>query len=310
MEEYDVFIESEYQIAATLSLPSNGEEKYPVVIMVHGSGPVDRNENAKRLKINAFKELSELATEEGFAAIRYDKRGIGKSKGDYFETGFFDLVDDAVKVVEFAKKHPKIDENKIYLLGHSEGCLVSPVVHHRLSVQGMVLLAPSAEPLAETTAWQREQMKDDMRTMKGFQGWLLRVIKADKKLEKMNEKMTDKLKRTDAPTIRYKGQKINAKWNREHEHFDVREYLKEVDCPILAITGSKDVQVKSEHLEVISTLVQGECDTYIIEGMTHILRKTFVDYRISSVINDYKNQVKKPIDQELRNLTASWLRKQ
>ncbi|MGA9288193.1 MAG: alpha/beta hydrolase [Anaerobacillus sp.] len=310
MEEYDVFIESEYQIAATLSFPSNEEEKYPVVIMVHGSGPVDRDENAKRLKINAFKELSELATEVGYASLRYDKRGIGKSKGDYFETGFFDLVDDAVKVVEFAKKHPNINENKIYLLGHSEGCLVSPIVHLRLPVQGMILLAPSAEPLGDTTAWQREQMKDDMRTMKGFQGWLLRAINADKKLEKMNEKMSDKIRGTDAKTIRYKGQKINAKWNREHENVDVREYLQDIDCPVLAITGSKDVQVKSEDLKVISALVQGECDTYIIEDMTHILRKTSVDYRISNILKDYKNQVKKTLDQELRNLIADWLRKQ
>ncbi len=184
-------------------------------------------------------------TGEGYATLRYDKRGIGESKGDYYQTGYYDLIDDAVDVVNFAKSLESIDEERIYLLAHSEGCLVSPVVHTRTTVQGMILLSPSAEPLAETTTWQRSQMKEDMQTLSGFQGGLLRFIKADKKLDKM----TRKIKRTDAPTIRYNGQKINAKWNREHEKFEVRDYLKEVECLVIAITGSKNVQVKKEQVK-------------------------------------------------------------
>ncbi len=98
--------------------------------------------------------------------------------------------------------------------------------------------------------------------------------------------MSDEIRRTNAPTFRYKGQKINTRWNREHENVDVRKYLQDVDCPLLAITGSKDVQVKREHVKVMLGLAQGECNTYIIEDMTHILRKTLVDYCISNILKD------------------------
>lgn len=310
MTECDVTIKSENEISATLSLPSGSKEKYPAIIMIHGSGPVDRDENAKKLKINTFKEMTALALEEGFATIRYDKRGVGESKGDYYRAGFFDFIEDAVAVVNFVKSHRSIDENRIFLLGHSEGCLVAPVIYDRVPVQGMILLSPSAEPLGETTEWQREQMKRDMQTMGGFQGWLLRLIKADQKLDKMNEKLTRKIKGTDAPVIRYNGQKINAKWNREHEHFDVREYLTKVECPVLAITGLKDVQVKSEQAEIVCALVQGKCESHILPDVTHLLRKTVVPDRFSSIMNDYKNQVKQPIDPEIMQLVSDWLRKQ
>ena len=309
MVECDVIIESEKQISATLSLPSGSGEQYPAVIMIHGSGPIDRNENAKKLKMNTFKEMAALSNEEGFATIRYDKRGVGESKGDYYKAGFFDFIEDAVAVVNFVKSHRSIDENRIFLLGHSEGCLVAPVVHDRVPVQGMILLSPSAEPLGETTAWQREQMKRDMQTIDGFQGWLLRLIKADQKLDKMNEKLTEKIKGTDADVIHYNGQKINAKWNREHEHFDVREYLTKIDCPVLTISGMKDVQVKSEQAEVVCNLVKGECESHILPDVTHLLRKTEVPDRFSSIMNDYKNQVKQPIDPELKQLVSDWLRK-
>lgn len=82
-------------------------------------------------------------------------------------------------------------------------------------------------------------MKKDMQIIDGFQGWLLRLLRADKKLDNMNHKLTNKIKRTDAPVIRYNGQKINAKWNREHEHFDVRNYFKKLTAPLLLLLKRK-----------------------------------------------------------------------
>ncbi|WP_286885790.1 hypothetical protein [Aneurinibacillus sp. UBA3580] len=73
------------------------------------------------------------------------------------------MIDDAVAAVEFAKTHPHIHHEQIILLGHSEGAIIAPAVHKRSSVQGMILFAGTAEPLAETTAWQREQMKNEIK---------------------------------------------------------------------------------------------------------------------------------------------------
>ncbi|MEH6995604.1 CocE/NonD family hydrolase [Neobacillus drentensis] len=94
-KEFEVTIPGQFPLAATLTIPEGSNEKYPLVLMVHGSGQTDRDSNAKGMPMNIFKELSEVAATEGFASIRFDKRGVGASKGDYYETGVQDLIDDA-----------------------------------------------------------------------------------------------------------------------------------------------------------------------------------------------------------------------
>ena len=309
--EQEVTIPARYPLAATLTLPTSPEgtadAKLPVVVMVHGSGDLDRDENTKRLRINAFKELSDAIAPLGFATLRYDKRGVGKSGGSFLEAGFFDLVDDAEAAARFARAHPALDPERVLLLGHSEGCMVAPEVHARSPVQGMILLAPCAEPLADTTAWQREQMYEDLRTLKGFSGWLVRLLKVENKIRKMNDDMIAAIRGSDAPVVKYKGKKINAKWQREHESFDVRIPLRETSCPVLAIAGDKDVQAKPEHAQAVCDLAQGPCESLVIADMTHLLRKTSKELRFSAIFNDYRNQVKQPIEPELTAAVARWL---
>nr|WP_263323360.1 alpha/beta hydrolase [Neobacillus sp. Marseille-Q6967] len=307
-KEIEVTIEGQYLLAATLTLPEGGLEKYPLVVMVHGSGPIDRDSNAKGMPMNVFKELSDLVVAEGFASIRYDKRGVGASKGDYYETGVYDLIDDAQAVLEFAKEHPNIEPENVILLGHSEGSILAPFVNEKVPVNGMILLAGTAEPLAETMKWQREEMMKDIKSVKGFQGWLLRVLKVDEKITKMNDALFKALQASDEPVIKYKGKKINAKWNREHTQFDVSQSLQKVTCPVLAITGTKDVNVKVSDLEKIRALVQGECETHNIQDMTHMLRKTDVEYSMSKIMNNNKKSIKQPVDSELKDKIIVWLR--
>jgi uncharacterized protein len=298
---FEVTIPGQFPLAATLTIPESSNEKYPLIVMVHGSGPTDRDSNAKRMPMNIFKELTDVVASEGFASIRYDKRGVGASKGDYYETGVQDLIDDAQAVLEFAKKHPNIDPENVILLGHSEGSILAPFVYEKVPVEGIILLAGTAEPLADTMKWQREAIMNDVRSVKGFQGWLLRLLKVDKKITKMNDDLIKALLASDEPVIKYKGKKINAKWNREHIQFDVSQPLQKITCPVLAITGTKDVNVKVSDLEKIKTLVQGECETHIIQDMTHLLRKTDVEYSISKIMNHYKKSLKQPIDAELKD---------
>jgi uncharacterized protein len=306
--EYEVMIPGQFPLAATLTIPEGSSEKYPLVVMIQGSGPTDRDSNAKGMPMNIFKELSEVVAVEGFASIRYDKRGVGASIGDYYETGVQDLIDDAQAVVEFAKKHPNIDQENVILLGHSVGSILTPFVNEKVPVDGIILLAGTAEPLADTMTWQREAIMNDIRSVKGFQGWLLRLLKVDKKITKMNNDLIKALLASDEPVIKYKGKKINAKWNRDHIHFDVSQPLQKVTCPVLAITGAKDVNVKVCDLEKIKTLVQSECETHIIQDMNHLLRKTDVEYSISKIMNHNKKSLKQPIDAELKDKISNWLR--
>lgn len=306
-QEQEIIIPGTYSLSGILTLPQQDREKHPVVVMIHGSGDIDRDGNAKQLHINVFKQLSDAIVEKGFATLRYDKRGVGQSEGDFYETGLFDLIDDAAAAVSFAKNHPQIDGERIILLGHSEGSILAPAVSKRIAVQGMILIAGTAEPLADTTAWQREQMKRDIESKKGFGGWLLRLLNVSGKIDKMNNELLQKIHSTEEAIVIYKGKKINAKWNREHEQYDVREYLKEVSCPVIAITGTKDVQVHPEHAREICNIVQGTCESYLIEDMTHILRKTNAEAHMDTIIKDYRRQAREPVEQELKEKITAWL---
>ncbi|WP_257009310.1 alpha/beta hydrolase [Bacillus sp. 7884-1] len=124
----------------------------------------------------------------------------------------------------------------------------------------------------------------------------------------MNDDLLKALLASDEPVIKYKGKKINAKWNREHIQFDVSQPLQKITCPVLAITGTKDVNVKVSDLDKIKTLVQGECETHIIQDMTHLLRRTDVEYSISKIMNHYKKSLKHPMDSELKDIISNWLR--
>lgn len=305
--EREITVENAYSLAGTLTIPNREHKQHPIVVMVHGSGAVDRDENVKGLHMNVFNQLSEFFATIGFATLRYDKRGVGESGGDFYETGLFDLIDDAVSVITFAKALPEIDPNKVILLGHSEGSMIAPAISKKADVQGMILLAGTAEPLEETSARQRQQVKEELSRKKGMSGALLRLFKVPERIEKTNDKLMNKILKSDEQVIRYLGKKVNAKWFREHHQYDVREHLVDVTCPVLAITGTKDVQVRPSHAKKICELVQGECEHILIEHMTHVLRKTAVTPSILNVVKDYKKQVKEPLDNELLDSIRTWL---
>ncbi|WP_413382126.1 alpha/beta hydrolase family protein [Alkalihalobacillus sp. 1P02AB] len=296
-------------LAALLTIPEIKRRKHPLIIMIHGSGPLDRNGNATWQKLNVFNHLSDELVLNGYATLRYDKRGVGKSDGDYYQTGLYDLIEDATTIVQFAKKQKEIDLAKIILLGHSEGCMIAPAVYTRERVSGLILLAGLTESLEEAMAWQREQMTKELEQMKGIQGKVVRFLKVAKKLESNNEHLAKKIKKSEEDVIRFKGRKIQAKWLREHLDFDVKKALQQVQCPVLAITGTKDVQVKPEQIKEVAALVRGECETHLINHLTHMLRKTSKEHKMNVILKDYKKQVKKPIDPELVDKVNDWLKR-
>ena len=85
-------------LAGTLAEP-DGRGPHPLVVMIHGSGPLDRDENMPGQALNIFNALAAALAEAGYGAFRYDKRGCGASTGDYLTHGFADLIGDAVAVV-------------------------------------------------------------------------------------------------------------------------------------------------------------------------------------------------------------------
>lgn len=307
----EVTVQGEYLLQGTLTTPNDSEKKSPAVLVVAGSGEVDRDGNVSgfRFKLDTYKELTEFVTGLGFAVLRYDKRGVAKSEGSYLETGMWDLVDDIGACVQFLRGHPRVDPDRVILLGHSEGCLLISAYSAQNPVSGIVLLAGAVETIEEALQRQRKLLYGELLGKKGVKGWLFRLLKIDQKGEKQAQRVMGKIRRTRKDVARIQLVKMNAKWLREHLAYNVREDLPKVTCPILAVTGSKDVQSDPNRLPELPGLAGGEATWEIIKNMNHPLKEANDAISITQVKALYKDSASKPLHQELKETLARWLLK-
>ena len=126
-------------LSGTLTIPSI-DKKHPAIILIAGSGPMNRDEEIFGHK--PFAVLADYFTRQGFAVFRYDKRGIGKSTGNYKIATTCDFAEDVKSIVATLSELPNIDDKNIGLIGHSEGGIIAPMVANEMeAVKYIVLLA-------------------------------------------------------------------------------------------------------------------------------------------------------------------------
>jgi len=309
MTEQEIIVSSETPLAGTLTVPESENNIHPAVLLIAGSGKVDRNGNAKQLEMNVYKDLANFLTKQGLMTLRYDKRGVGKSGGDYMKAGLSDFITDAGSLLSFLKNHPKVDSDRVFILGHSEGALIAPAVHQKVPASGLILLAGAAEPSIDLLPRQNEQAFEELNRLQGLKGWFIRKFNITDKSRKTNEKIFNKVAASDQPVMRVKGIKLNAKWLRETLEYNVVDYLQTVTCPVLAVTGEKDVQVPPEHARKIAESVQGEAEWHIIPNMNHILRQYEGEHTMLGILKEYQSIIDEPLDADLLKIIKHWVRR-
>ncbi|MCI0767954.1 alpha/beta hydrolase [Bacillus sp. TL12] len=308
-KELFVTMECAYTLQGTLTLPTYYSASYPAILIIGGTGKGNRDGNTSRLQLNLYKELADYFTSLGFAVLRYDKRGTHKSKGNYYKSGVTDFIDDAVLWIRFLKDHPQIDPKRVIIAGHSEGALLAPAVYARESVGGLVLLAGAAEPSKLLLERQIDKVVNELENESGFLGWLSKMLKIPQRMKKQNEVITKKVQDSTEAVIWIKGTKVNAKWLREQLQYNVVTYLEQVSCPVLAITGDRDIQVPPEHAKLIASYVNGEAEWHIIPNMNHILRNYEHKHTMIRLMKEYKGLMDKCIEEELLHVMKGWLKK-
>jgi len=131
-------------LSGTLLIPK-GKGPFPAIILIAGSGPSDRD--ATFFKLKPFKTIAEYFANKGFAVLRCDDRGMGKSTGDYFNSTIYDSASDILYMVNYLQKLTKINKYKIGLLGHSEGCMVAAIAASKSpKIQFLIYLSPPGIP--------------------------------------------------------------------------------------------------------------------------------------------------------------------
>lgn len=324
-----VFESAGLRLAGTLALPGTsvppeastlpgGSQRYPCVLMISGSGQVDRNESHKRMPLNVMGELAAHLAERGIGSLRYDKRGVGESEGDYWSTGFHDNVTDAAAALAYLKKHTRVNGDKIFALGHSEGAYIAtrlaagcaagaeagagPDSDAGGGLAGAVLLAGGARSGEDELRWQGAQVA---ASLTGMNALLVRLLRID--IAKSQQKALDKAKRSQKDWHRTQlVGKLNAKWMREFLAYDPAGDLSRVNVPILAITGSKDIQVDPGNLERMASIVSAPFESHVVPDVTHLLRSDPGPPGLAA----YKAQIKRPVDPRVKDLVTEWLQRQ
>ncbi|MDJ0791113.1 MAG: alpha/beta fold hydrolase [Acidimicrobiia bacterium] len=291
------FPSGDLTLAGTLTTP-DGPGPFPAAVLVSGSGPIDRDSNMKRAQLNVMSQVAEHLAANGIASLRYDKRGVGESDGDYNAAGFFDNVADARAALDALEQQDVIDSGRIFVVGHSEGALIATELASEQPPAGVVLLAGAAQRGKAVLQWQAAQLA---KTLPAPAKFIMRLLRQD--LAKTNEKRLAQLEATTGDTARIQMAKVNAKWFREFMAHDPSESLAEAIVPVLAITGSKDVQVDPRDIARMESVAPSRFTGHVLDGVTHLLRTDDGPAGTKT----YKAQMKQPVDETLLNIVSDWI---
>ena len=131
--------------------------KFPVVILITGSGAQERNEEFFEHK--PFAVIADDLTKKGIAVLRFDDRGVGKSTGSFMTSTTEDFANDVLAAVDFVKTRSNINTKKIGLIGHSEGGMIAPMVAAQSKdVNFIVLMARPRSPIDELMVEQNARV--------------------------------------------------------------------------------------------------------------------------------------------------------
>lgn len=290
------FAAGDVRLAGTLALPA--DTPLAAVLLIPGSGPVDRDSDHPRMRLGITRELARALAGAGVASLRYDKRGVGASGGDFLNAGLSDNTTDAAAAL--AALRDRLSGVPVVLVGHSEGAIIATrLAADEPGLAGTVLLAAPAVLGERMLAWQTRQIVPTMpRLVRG----ILRLLRID--LVEKQRRNVERFRQSTTDVIRLEGRRINAKWHRELIAYDPAPDLARLSMPVLAITGDHDLQVDPDDLERIAAMVAGPVETDRPERLTHLLRRDPGD---TASFAAYRSLVKQPVDRELLDRVASWV---
>ena len=235
--------DTKYPLNGLLTLPEDATGPVPVVVFVHGSGASNMDEKVG--KLTPFKDLAQGLARHGIASVRYDKRsfahGFKMLRDKSLEvTVKTETIDDAILATDLLKKDPRIDPERVFIIGHSMGGMLSPRIDAESgNYAGLIIMAGSPRKLEEIILDQNEAA---LRSTKGFVNWI--VKKQVAKFASMFDGMYE-LSDTEAKKKKMGGGTTLYYFKEMGEH-SAPSYLSVCEKPILIMQGEKDFQSTAE----------------------------------------------------------------
>jgi fermentation-respiration switch protein FrsA (DUF1100 family) len=314
------------KLAGSFTYPKENK-KFPAVVLVTGSGAQDRDETI--FKHKPFLVIADYLTKNGIAVLRFDDRGVGKSTGNFAAATSVDFVTDALAAVEFLKTRNEVDPSKIGIMGHSEGGMIAPmavsssddvafiVLLAGPGMQGSDLLALQTELILKANGTPPEKVEESVKTNKA--AYKIVVEQPDsapafKELEKLFEDQIANLTEEEKKQPEYSRgnfeqsvKTILSPWFRFFLKFDPKEYLENIQIPVLALNGEKDLQVPpKENLsgieEALKIAGNKNFKTVELPGLNHL----FQNCKTGSP-NEY-GEIEETFSPDALKIISEWIR--
>lgn len=314
VEEETTFQSAEFTLSATLALPESADTPVPGVLLIPGSGPIDRNENTTGFETNVFNQLAQALANKGIGSLRYDKRGVGESEGIFAEASMEDVITDAKAALDALQASEKIDSKQLFVLGHSEGGILAPIIsaeHDQLA--GLVLLASPAHSLDWIIRSQVKRLnedagksEDEVQSILAQEDQYLDFVRnstgnwSDYTFDQLVESMPwlTREKQTEL-TI------LPLAWLREHFNHDPIKTIKKVTCPVLILQGDKDYQVPPSEAELLFSALKEagnqDVELALFPDLNHLMRLH------PEEPNLIYRHLDEPVDQRVFDTITGWI---
>lgn len=260
-------------IYGTLTVPNN-KQISPLVLIIAGSGPTDRDCNSPMgIQTNAYKILAEGFAKKGISTLRFDKRGIGKSKAamtNESDLRFETYIYDVVAWISMLKSDKRF--SKIILLGHSEGSLIGMVAAQRSSIDEFISISGAGKPADKII---QEQLRTKLTpTLLSESDNIIDSLKMGKTVTNVNPNLVSLYRPSVQPYL--------ISWMK----YDPAEVIAGLKIPVLIIQGTTDLQVTVDDAKQLSAS-KPDAKLLIIDNMNHVLKECDSDY--SKNIATYTN---------------------
>ena len=269
------------KLYGTLMLPDN-KTRFPVVMIIAGSGSTDRNGNSiPLLTAGSYRLLAEVLAKNGIGSFRYDKRGVGESSSfnpPATSALFNDYISDATTLVKELHKDKRV--SKVIVAGHSEGSLIGMIAAREEKAEGFISLCGAGEPINYTLS---RQLKQQFPIMGNKINNILDSLKNGNTVKEVPPILQSIFNPQLQPYL--------ISWIR----FDPREEIKKMKMPVLIIGGGTDVQVPIADAESLHSALPSS-KKLIIGSMNHILKDAPAD-RAANLVTYTKADL--PLSQEL-----------
>jgi pimeloyl-ACP methyl ester carboxylesterase len=290
-----------FSLAGTITNPpAMGRLKLPTVVLVGGSGPVDRDSMVAGIPI--MSQLAAALSQQGYLVLRYDKRGIGQSGGRTESASQRDYADDLIHIIKWLAQRDDVDDRRIAVAGHSEGGAIAlQAAAREKKIASLVLIATSATSGADLVL---EQQRRELDRLKLPDSEKAAKIDLQKKIQQavVDGKGWDDI----PPELR---RQADTPWFRSTLLFDPAEVMPRVKQPLLIVQGELDTQVPPHHADKLGELARarkkdaGPAEVIHVPGINHLLVPA-----VTGEVQEYPQLTERTISPQIASTIVRWLK--